>query len=86
MGENTPPQLRYARHRGRVKAEYQHKLFDRVQSVWGRVSSGHLFREMSKDDNDARCEVLEQMSTSLASDNSDDAAWFNEVTRPQFRR
>jgi hypothetical protein len=57
-----------------------------VQSVWDRVSSGHLFHDMSKADNAARCDVLEQMSTSLASDNSEDAAWFNEVTRPQFRR
>ena len=49
---------------------------------WTRAGDGVA----RKEDNDARCEVLEQMSTSLASDNSEDAAWFNEVTRPQFRR
>jgi hypothetical protein len=86
MGFGNLPQLRYARHRGRVKAEYQHKLFDRVQNVWARVTSGHIFRDMSKEDNDARCEVLEGMSVGLAADTSDEGKWFNEATRPQFRR
>jgi hypothetical protein len=86
MGEGNKPQLRYARHRARVKAEYQKKLFDRVQSVWERITTGHVFQDMSKEDNDARCAVLEDMAVGLATDNSDDGKWMNEVTRPQFRR
>lgn len=86
LGEGIPPQLRYARHRARVKGEYQQKLFDRVQRCWKAITTGHIFTDMSKEDNDARCEVLEQMSTGLASDTSDEGQWFSEVTRPQFRR
>lgn len=86
MGENTRPQLRYARHRARVKDEYQHKLFERVQRCWQAVTSGHVFTDMTRADNDARCEVLEDMSASLALDTSEDGQWFSEVTRPQFRR
>jgi len=86
MGEGHAPQLRYARHRARVKAEYQEKLFTRVQHCWQAVTSGHVFTDMSREDNDARCEVLEQMSLGLATDISEEGEWFNEVTRPQFRR
>lgn len=86
MGEGQTPRLRYARHRARVKGEYQKALFKRVQRCWKAVASGHVFTDMSREDNDARCEVLEQMSVGLATDGSEDADWFSEVTRPQFRR
>ena len=33
MGEGNPPTLRYARHRGRVKADYQLKLAERVTDL-----------------------------------------------------
>lgn len=85
MGDE-PPTLRYARHRGRVKAEYQQALFERVQRCWNAITSGHVFLDMSRADSDARCEVLEQMSVGLATDTSDEGQWMNEVTRPQFRR
>ena len=86
MGEGQTPQLRYARHRGRVKADYQEALFARVQACWTAITTGHVFKDMTREENDARCEVLEQMSTGLATDLSDEGQWFNEVTRPQFRR
>jgi hypothetical protein len=83
MGEGNVPTMRYARHRGRVKGEYQQKLFDRVQTVWTQVTSGHIFTDMSKADNDARCVVLEDMALSLVTDTSEEGRWFNEATRPQ---
>lgn len=83
LGEGVPPQLRYARHRGRVKGEYQLKLFDRVQSVWQRITSGHIFTDMTKEENDARCAVLEDMSLGLAMDQSEEGQWMNDATRPQ---
>jgi hypothetical protein len=86
MGEGNAPLLRYARHRGHVKGEYQQRLFDRVQRCWKAVSSGHIFTDMSREDNDARCEVLEQMAVGLATDGTDEGEWFNTVTRPQFKR
>jgi len=86
MGKGNQPRLRYARHRARVKAEYQRKLFDRVQRCWTAITGGHVFTDMSREDSDSRCEVLEEMSVGLATDNTDEGQWFNEVTRPQFRR
>ncbi len=37
MGEGNPPTLRYARHRGRVKADYQQKL----AAEGGDLLAGH---------------------------------------------
>jgi hypothetical protein len=84
MGEGNPPTLRYARHRGRVKADYQQNLAERVTTCWHAITSGHVFSGLSREDSDARCQVLEQMSVGLASDGSALDQWFNDVTRPKF--
>jgi len=86
MGEGNPPTLRYARHRARVKGEYQKALFDRVQAVWQKCITGHVFTDLSKEDNDARCAVLDDMSKSLALDVSEEGQWMNAATRPQYKR
>jgi hypothetical protein len=59
MGEGNLPTLRYARHRGRVKADYQQKLAERVKACWDAITSGHVFSTLSREDSDARCAVLE---------------------------
>lgn len=77
-----PPTLRYARHRGRVKSEYQLALEARVKKCWDAISSGYIFADLSPEDSKARCEVLDEMAVGLMSDGSDLDKWFNEVTRP----
>jgi hypothetical protein len=86
MGEGQTPQLRYARHRGRVKADYQQKLALRVQRCWDAIVSGHIFPGLNLEDNAGRCEILDKMIISSATDNSDEDKWCSDVTRPQFRR
>jgi hypothetical protein len=83
-GEGHPPTLRYARHRGRVKADYQAKLAERVATCWQAITSGHVFTAMTREESDARREVLEEMAVGLTSDGSALDQWFNEVTRPKF--
>ncbi|MHB8108137.1 MAG: hypothetical protein ACYDH4_12035 [Candidatus Cryosericum sp.] len=80
----TPPTLRYARHRGRVKADYQRKLAERVSTCWQAITSGHIFTDLSREDNDARCEVLDEMAIGLVSDGSKLDQWFSDVTRPRL--
>lgn len=84
MGEGNPPTLRYARHRGRVKADYQLKLAERIKTCWQAITSGHIFSSLSREDSDARCRVLEEMATGLMSNGSALDDWFNDVTRPKF--
>ena len=80
----NPPTLRYARHRGRVKADYQRKLAERVTTCWQAITSGHVFSSLSREDSDARCRVLDEMAVGLMSNGTALDGWFAEVTRPRL--
>jgi len=82
MGEGNPPTLRYARHRGRVKADYQLALEAEVKSCWDAITSGHIFKDMSREESDTRCDMLTRMAVGLMSSGSQLDTFFNEVTRP----
>ncbi len=84
MGEGNPPTLRYARHRGRVKADYQQKLAEKAVVCWQAITSGHVFSSLSREDSDARCRVLDEMAVGLMSGGTALDDWFNDVTRPKF--
>lgn len=80
MGEGVRPQLRYARHRALCKRDYQLKLVGRIQAVWARIISGHFFTEMSKEDSDRRCQVLEEMA-SVPTLGDETNQWMQSVTK-----
>ena len=80
------PLLRVANHRARVKADYQQKLLDRVGRCWQAITSGNVFPDMTPEENANRREVLEDMALSLGKTAGAYDDWFNEVTRPQFKR
>lgn len=85
MGEGVRPILRVANHRARVGRVYQQALYERACKAWEAITGGHIFYEMTRAESDDRCEVLEQTAAGLqAVGGSDD--WFNEVTRPRFRK
>jgi hypothetical protein len=84
QGVGNLPTLRYARHRGRVKADYQHTLAEKVATCWQAITSGHVFSSLSREDSDARCRVLDEMATGLMSNGTALDDWFNDVTRPKF--
>ncbi len=76
------PLLRVANHRARVTRRHQLDLLDRIKRCWDAVQSGHVFPELSREDNDARCEILDDTAASLKTGGQDD--WFSEVTRPKI--
>lgn len=86
MGEGKQPLLRVANHRARVGKEHQLSLLAKVRRCWDAIESGHVFLDLSRADSDARCEALEMESIGLQSDGSAEEDWFNEVSRPQFKR
>lgn len=77
------PLLRVANHRGRVKADYQMKLMERVARAWQAVASGHVFTTMTREESDARCQVLEETAVGMEGNNELDQ-WFNKMARPAF--
>jgi hypothetical protein len=86
MGEGVKPDLRYARHRALCRKEYQLKLLERIHAVWDRIISGHFFNDMSKEDSDARCEVLDEVAAGQKLDGGETGEWFNDVARPMYFR
>jgi len=86
MGEGNKPLLRVAQHRARVQRDHQMQLLDRATACWDAITSGHIFTDLSREDSDARCEVLSEVSVGLHSNGSAKEDWFAEVVRPQFGR
>jgi len=65
------PLIRIAQHRCRISADWQFNLMTRLQSCWNTIKSGHIFTDLTKEENDARYEVLEME----ASVKDDDPFW-----------
>lgn len=80
------PLLRVATHRARVRAEYQLQLLGRVGACWDAITSGHIFQDMTREESESRCNLLDQMAIGLATNGSFQEDWFSEVTRPQYKR
>lgn len=80
------PLIRVAQHRGRVGKEFQLDLIKRIGKCWEAITSGHVFQDMTREQNDSRIELLDAMAVSLSSDGSTAENFFNECVRPQFKR
>jgi hypothetical protein len=57
--ESREPLIRVAQHRCRISKEWQEKLLARLTNCWETLQSGHIFDDMSREESDARCEVLD---------------------------
>ena len=66
------PLIRVAQHRCRISADWQFNLLSRLQSCWRTIKSGHIFTDLTREESDARCEVLE-MEAEVKDD--DDPFW-----------
>ena len=87
-GEKAPPParplLRVANHRARVTRRHQLELLERAKRCWDAIHSGHIFSDLSREDNDAHCELLDVALRRLLKNRECDDAWFSEVTRPKL--
>jgi hypothetical protein len=77
------PTIRVANHRARVRPEYQQDLLRRITGCWEAIESGHIFKHLTKEENDERCRTLDQIAISLNS--GDDNDFFNEITKSAYR-
>ena len=53
------PSLRFAEHVNLISKSFQQEVFDRAVDLWELVHSDHFFKDMSKEESDSRCELLE---------------------------
>lgn len=75
------PLMRIANHRARVSKAHQQRLLERIKRCWDAIESGHIFSDLSREENDSRCELLDETATSLKGTGND---FFNECTRPKL--
>jgi hypothetical protein len=52
---------RISSHRLRIKSEWQTHLAERVCQIWEIIDSGHIFRDMSREESDAKLQQLEDL-------------------------
>jgi len=75
------PDIRIAEHRMKIKQNHQYLMFSQIQHVWEVVNSDHIFRNMSKEESQAQCEVLDQVSLDYSNPTSNNDDWFNKRIR-----
>lgn len=63
--------MRFATHRLRISPDYQFNLFELVKQIWSIIESGWIFRDMTEEQSEARCELLEKRARVMADGNTD---------------
>jgi hypothetical protein len=74
------PLVRVASHRGYVSPKYQTELYEKAAYMWKAIHSGHIFDDLSRDENDRRCKTLDNQYRAYEGD-SDNDKWFQQMTR-----
>lgn len=80
------PLLRVAHHRARVSTAHQTAVLNHAIECWDAINNGWIFRDLSQEENDAKCRLLEQKVIALQSDGSLEENLFAKMARPQFRK
>jgi len=53
------PRAKFACHMARISESHQKRLLTRIQDCWDTIHSGHIFNDVSREDSDKLCEVLD---------------------------
>jgi hypothetical protein len=77
------PDIRIAEHRLLVSPSFQFDVFELANDLWDRCHSNHFFRNMSFEDSQARCKLLDESAKSLA--NETDQTFLEMTQTKRFR-
>lgn len=58
----SKPVIRVAEHRALIGRDFQIMTFAKAQFVWDCIKSGHIFKDMTKDESERRCKVLDEVN------------------------
>lgn len=53
------PRAKFACHVARISKAHQERLLARIKMCWATVVSGHIFTDLSREESDAMCEMLD---------------------------
>jgi hypothetical protein len=83
------PMLRVAAHRGIVSKEYQYELYGEIRHVWDTIHDveceggyPHVFTDMTRAENDLKCEMLDDFHKAFSTETEKDAL-FTDMTRSE---
>jgi len=71
------PLMRVANFRARISRMYQQILIGRLHDAWDRITSGYIFKELTKEENTEHCKILDQQAIAMHGCGD----WFNDVSR-----
>jgi hypothetical protein len=77
------PLLRVAHQRARVSSAHQTMVLGRATECWEAITSGWIFRDLTREENDAKCQHMEQKVMALQSDGSLEENMYAKMARPQ---
>lgn len=78
------PALRVSAYRARVRKSYQEHLAKRLRDCWATINSGHIFTDMTREENDERMALLDGQGFGTQTGSEYDS-FFNEAVRPAYR-
>lgn len=78
------PLLRVANHRARISSSYQRTLIERLKVCWKAIEDNYIFPELTKEESQQRCELLEKQAI-LTNIDTPEQQIINDMTRqPRF--
>lgn len=83
--EGEKPLIRVANHCARISKDFQLELLATLKQLWEGINSGHVFNDLSREENDEKLQILSLKAIGAVSDGSDLENWFNEFSRPGFK-
>lgn len=69
--EANRPKIRVAEHRTRVSKEYQLATVQQYKDLWELIHSDHIFRDKSKEESAARCNMLDKQYLAFQDEEDD---------------
>lgn len=81
--------LRFATHRLRISPDYQYQLFKLIEQIWGIIDSGWIFQDMTREQSDSRCGLLEKRAEAMVGESDYEAkeiGGLSEENKDSFSR
>lgn len=79
------PTIRVAEHRMRISPDFQWNKFRRACEIWAIIQSGHIFQQMTLEESQARCGLLDKQAEVLYGGHTEEDAHWIEMTRSNKR-
>lgn len=74
------PEIRIASHCGMISEGFQRSIYEKAKIIWTAIESGHIFTDLSYQDNLEMIKDLEGLNATYESGNKNDA-WLNKIIR-----